>query len=105
MKVIYNDVLPPKGFKAINLFGVVLVRRGFTMTDKDLRHEAIHSRQMREMAYVLFYLWYVVEWLVRLPCGGNAYRKISFEREAYSHDWDDGYLKKRKAWAWWKYLR
>ena len=35
MKVIYNRLLPPKGFKAINLFGVVLVRKGCRMTATD----------------------------------------------------------------------
>lgn len=26
MKTVYNRLLPPKGFKAINLFGVVMVK-------------------------------------------------------------------------------
>ena len=39
MKTVYNRLLPPKGFKAINLFGVVMVRKGYRMTDTDLNHD------------------------------------------------------------------
>lgn len=28
MKVIYNNIIPFKGYKAINLFGLVFVRKG-----------------------------------------------------------------------------
>ena len=64
--VIYNNILPVKGFKCINLFGVLFVRKGLKMTDVDFNHEAIHTKQMKEMLYVFFYLWYVIEWIVRL---------------------------------------
>lgn len=98
MKVIYNRLLPPKGFKAINLFGVVLVRKECRMTDTDLNHEAIHTAQMRELLYVPFYLLYVLEWLwllPRYPKRHEAYRNISFEREAYAHQAEPDYLKTR----------
>lgn len=98
MKVIYNRLLPPKGFKAINLFGVVLVRKGCRMTAADLNHEAIHTAQMRELLYVPFYVLYVLEWLwllPRYPKRHEAYRNISFEREAYAHQAEPDYLKAR----------
>ena len=98
MKVIYNRLLPPKGFKAINLFGVVLVRKGCRMTAADLNHEAIHTAQMRELLYVPFYVLYVLEWLWQLPRypkRHEAYRNISFEREAYAHQAEPDYLKTR----------
>lgn len=98
MKVIYNRLLPPKGFKAINLFGVVLVRKGCRMTAADLNHEAIHTAQMRELLYVPFYVLYVLEWLwllPRYPDRHEAYRNISFEREAYAHQAKPDYLKAR----------
>ncbi|MBR3014818.1 MAG: hypothetical protein IKH69_07330, partial [Bacteroidaceae bacterium] len=66
--------------------------------------ERIHTRQMLEMLIVGFYLWYVVEWLLRLPQKGSAYRHISLEREAYAHEHDLGYLEHRKHFAWWRYL-
>lgn len=98
MRVIYNRLLPPKGFKAINLFGVVLVRKGCRMTAADLNHEAIHTAQMRELLYVPFYVLYVLEWLWLLPRylkRHEAYRNISFEREAYAHQAEPDYLKAR----------
>lgn len=97
MKMIRNNLIPFKGFKAVNLFGVVFVRKECRMSEVDLNHEAIHSVQMRELFYLFFYLWYVVEWLVRLCMPGNAYRNISFEREAYVNEGDLCYLQKRKV--------
>ena len=41
MKVVYNNLIPFKGYKAINLFGIVFARKGAVLTDKDLNHEAI----------------------------------------------------------------
>ena len=46
MKVIYNKVIPFKGFKCVNLFGVLFVREGCTMRTEDYNHEAIHTAQM-----------------------------------------------------------
>lgn len=57
MKVIYNRLLPVRGFTAINLFGIVFARRECRpLSEVTLRHEAIHTRQMRETGYVGFYL-------------------------------------------------
>lgn len=108
MKIIYNKWLPPKRFKAINLFGLIFVRYGVVLTDWAKRHESIHTAQMREMFYIFFYLWYGVEWLVRLAQYRNAmtaYYSISFEREAYANDRKENYLTDRKCWAWCSYLK
>lgn len=99
MKIIRNRLIPFKGFKAINLFGVVFVRRECAMTATDLNHEAIHTAQMREMLYLIFYLAYLIEWLWHLVACRNAkeaYRRISFEREAYANQSDADYLTNRK---------
>lgn len=107
MKIIYNNIIPFKGFKAINLFGVLFVRNNSVMTSSDMTHERIHTAQMREMLYVFFYVWYIVEWLVRLiqyHDSHMAYRNISFEREAYSNQFRTTYLDYRKHYSWWKYL-
>ena len=105
MKVIYNNLIPFKGFKCINLFGVLFVRQGCVMRDEDFNHEKIHTAQMKEMLYVGFYVWYFVEWLIRLFGKGNAYRNISFEREAYKHQENFDYLNDRPRFAWWKYMK
>ena len=99
MKVIYNRLIPFKGYKCVNLFGVLFVREGCTMTATDYNHEAIHTTQMKELLYVPFYLLYVLEWLwhlIRLRDTRAAYRAISFEREAYAHEGEADYLKTRK---------
>lgn len=61
MIIIYNNIIPFKGFKAINLFGVLFVRKGYKLNDIDIRHERIHTAQQREMLYVFFFLWYVID--------------------------------------------
>lgn len=103
MKIIYNNIIPFKGFLAINLFGVLFVRGPKReLPDTVLNHEAIHTAQMKELWYVFFYLIYVLEWIVRLFKPGNAYRNISFEREAYENEKDMNYLKHRPIFAMWK---
>lgn len=104
MKVIYNKIIPFKQFKCINLFGLLFVRKGCFMSEKDFNHEAIHTAQMKEMLYVFFYIWYFVEWIIRLFCKGNAYRNLGFEKEAYSNDDNLSYLDIRPMFSWWKYL-
>lgn len=55
MKIIYNDIIPFKGYKAINLFGIVFARKSARpLSDKNKNHEAIHTAQMRELLYVPF---------------------------------------------------
>ena len=109
MKVIYNKLIPFRGFRAINLLGVVFARKGlYPLSERTINHEAIHTAQMKEMLYVFFYLWYVVEWIVRLFQYKNsreAYRNISFEREAYHAEHELHYVKHRKLFTWVKYLR
>jgi hypothetical protein len=113
MKIIYNNILPFKGFAAINLFGILFVRKGVAVTDRMLNHEKIHTAQMVEMLFVFFYLWYIVEWVVRLFIRRNSkgmnplvnsYYNIGFEREAYQNERNLNYLKERKKFAWIKYI-
>lgn len=105
MKIIKNKFIPFKGFKAINLFGILFVRKECELSQRDINHESIHTAQMKEMWYIGFYIWYLIEWLYKLITIKNAYRNISFEREAYSNQNDMYYLNaKRKKFAWVKYL-
>ena len=107
MKVIYNNIIPFKGFAAINLFGVVFARKEYKpLPDKTLRYEAIHTAQMRELAYIGFYILYLLEWVFRLFrqswTGQDAYRNISFEKEAYKKQDRKTYLSYRKHFAQWR---
>lgn len=116
MRIIRNSIIPFKGFAAINLFGVVFVRKEiqpqFNVTqrywDIMLNHELIHTAQMKELLYIPFYLWYVFEWLIRLAIYRDtrkAYRNISFEREAYTNQYNTAYTVKRNKFAWRQYLK
>ncbi len=105
MKIIRNKYIPFQGYKAINLFGILFVRGNARISERTIRHEAIHTAQMKEMLYIGFYLWYFIEWLIRLFMKGNAYRNTSFEREAYSNEKDLRYLDNRKRFAWIKYIK
>lgn len=104
MKIVYNSLIPFGDFAAINLFGVLFVRRGKVMTEKMLNHERIHTVQMKEMLYVPFYVWYFVEWLMEVfRYGRGAYATNTFEREAHANDDNLNYLNERKPYAWWDY--
>ena len=106
MKEIRNTLIPFPGFKAINLFGVLFVRTGATMTEADYNHEAIHTAQMRELGYIPFYILYLLEWLyLWLTTSGTtkqAYFAVSFEKEAYGNEDNTQYLRNRPRFAQWK---
>ena len=105
MKIIRNNLLPPKGYVAMMLFGMLFARHGVTLSERTIRHEEIHKRQMLEMLVLPFYLWYGIESLIRLLQYRNrraAYRNISFEREAYANDEKETY--DREPYDWLDYL-
>ena len=119
MKIIRNSIIPFPGYKCINLFGVLFARKKAKIDEVTINHEAIHSRQFAELMVLFavatvfirwwlpvfapfaFYVWYVIEWVIRLP-KGNAYKNISFEREAYANEGDVSYLNGR---YWFNFLR
>lgn len=92
MIIIYNDIIPFKGFKAINICGIIFARKCCKnkINNRENRilvtHEQIHTKQIYELLIIGFYLWYVIEWLIKFIKYKNfhtAYKNISFEREAY----------------------
>lgn len=96
----------------ISIFPIVILREkhkdpihqsAFERSQEIHRHETIHFRQQIEMLVVFFYLWYVIEFLiklVRLKDVKMAYRAISFEREAYENQDSRTYLDNRPLYAW-----
>lgn len=107
MKVVKNNIIPFRGFAAINLFGIIFVRKDYKFRSKQeylrmMQHEAIHSQQMQELLYLPFYILYLSEWLIRLIIYRKpyqAYRNISFEREAYHNQDKTHYIQYRKRYA------
>ena len=106
-KIIYNNIIPLKGFKALTVWPFIFVRKGARYTEVDDHHENIHCEQQKEMLVVFFFLWYIIEWLIRLIQYRNAttaYKNISFEREAYYHQAEAGYLEIRKPYSFIKFI-
>lgn len=106
MIIIRNRLLPfGKRFIAINIFGILFAKTD--LTPQLINHERIHTRQMLETAFVGFYIFYLVEWLVRLVMlrdSYKAYRAVSYEREAYANSADPAYLQRRPFWNFLRYL-
>lgn len=90
----------------IALFPFIVVRdEQFASNAVLINHEKIHIRQQLEMLIVFFYIWYVIEYLIRwVKCGSRmeAYKNISFEREAYANQHIPDYTHKRR---WWNHLK
>lgn len=127
MIVVRNRFLPFKGYKAMSIWPFIFTRIEYIFSEVTKNHEKIHGRQQVEVTAVgvlvtvilyvldcswwsllalpLYYELYVIEWLVRKFINENAYRSISFEREAYSNQYNMGYLKTREPFAWLLYFR
>ena len=103
MFVVHLASLRPDGMA---LFPFILVRQpnpGPVL----LNHERIHLRQQAELGIIPFYVWYGLEYLIRrfqYRDHYEAYRNISFEREAFAHDENLSYLRKRPFWGFWNYI-
>jgi len=108
MFLIVSKYLLPKGYRGMAVFPFVILRERKDATQADLlRHERIHIRQQLELLVLPFFVWYLLEYLVRLVKCRNrleAYRNISFEREAYENEKRPDYLKSRRFWGFLNYL-
>lgn len=106
--ILISKYLVPKGYVGITLFPLVLLKHMHLKHNKVLiNHEKIHIRQQIELLVVPFFIWYGIEFLIRLMCFKNwqlAYKNISFEREAYKNENDLNYLKSRSFWKFLSYL-
>ena len=118
MKIVYNSIIPFPGFAYMNLFGILFGRKEYklSLTKCTLNHESIHTEQMKELLFIFFYIWYLIEWLIKIPfswfykktkngykISKVAYRSISFEQEAYYNQYNYEYLEgNRKRYNWLK---
>ncbi len=100
-----------KGLKLPKIGGITLwpfiLLKPTSPSKELLNHEKIHLRQQAELLVIPFYVWYFTEWCFYYIITGNwwrAYYRISFEKEAYANECNLDYLKKRKFWAFLKYL-
>ena len=108
MFVIVSRYLIPKGFSGITLFPFIVVsEHDLKQNTMMINHEKIHIRQQIEMLILPFFIWYGIEFLVKwFLCKdrNQAYKNISFEKEAYANEKDLSYLKQRSFWRFLKYV-
>ena len=108
MIVIVFKYLTPKGFRGLTFYPFVfLANKKDKNNEVFLNHEKIHIRQQLELLVFPFYIWYGLEYLVRLVQYRDrqkAYFNISFEREAYKNEKDLYYLKQRSFWKFINYI-
>lgn len=107
----------------ISLFPFVILRENLLLEEdywrfkrrRVVNHETIHFEQALEMLVIPFYVWYVVEWTCKAiqgrfkkvttyKTGETAYKRLSFEREAYLNEYNFNYRAERNPYGWIKYL-
>lgn len=106
--ILVSKYMVPKGYTGLTLFPFVFIKYSSLKENKVfLNHERIHLRQQLELLVLPFFVWYVLEFLIRYARYRNwflAYRNISFEREAYAKEKDLNYLKSRSFWNFLQFL-
>lgn len=130
MKKIVSNIIPIEGFVAFTIWPLVFVRKSEQQRYDSVavNHELIHANQQQEMLgvgallggvlvmitgslwwimlFLIYFWWYLIEYALRSIFGtGKAYRKISFEREAYANECDFDYTRNRSSFAWLRYMR
>ncbi|MFT5723774.1 MAG: hypothetical protein ACI9JN_000891 [Bacteroidia bacterium] len=92
--------------RAFAFWPFIVVKDLSFKADKILvNHENIHLKQQLELLIVPFYVIYFIEfliWYVLLRDFDKAYRRISFEQEAFENDTNSSYLKQRKPFVMWR---
>lgn len=110
LKRVYSKHFPFQGYLALTIFPWVFIRKKAKerYTDKVDRHETTHALQQIETLWILFFVWYGLEWLIKwFFCsfdGHRAYHSISFEQEAYEHEDELYYNDSHRHYNWVKYI-
>lgn len=127
-----NNFIPFGNYSTMNFYGILITKT--ELSDKVINHESIHTKQIIELAIAAtivffpimfifnlsiwwllaslsaFYIWYGLEYLLirvfRIRDEQNdCYHDISLEEEAHNNDDNLNYLKSRKPFNWFKYIR
>ena len=134
--ILYNDklarILLMRGYHTITIGPfVITTKKRSEVNPCIIRHERTHVHQWAEITLlcmwavllchlacdvsmwwttvcpVIFYVWYVTEYLIRCLAGHGtqkeAYRSIAFEQEAYANEQDEKYLDRRNLFAFARY--
>ena len=109
MFVIVAKYLIPKGYSGMALFPFIILKEKIDVSNPIMiQHEKIHIRQQTEMLILPFFIWYGIEYFIRILQYKNkqtAYRNISFEREAYANESQKDFLQQRRFWNFLNYLK
>lgn len=101
MKIIINKIIPFKGYKAITFWPFIFARK--ELDKYALNHENIHGEQQKELLVIPFYIFYILEYIIKLCITfstSKAYHFVSFEQEANRYDHDLNYIKHRTHYNW-----
>lgn len=107
---VYNKYFPFKGYLALTIYPWIFIREEYkrAYTAKVNRHEETHAYQQIETLWILFWVVYGLEFIIKwLLCGFDSKRahySISLEQEAYEHESEVYYNNVRKHYAWVKYI-
>ena len=107
MLIIYNNIIPLKGFKAIAIWPFIFVRKGKKLKCTDINHEKIHFIQQKECFLLIFYLIYLIDFLYKwyhLKDFIKAYNNVCFEVEACRYEELCDYYKIRWPFYWREYF-
>lgn len=110
LKKVYNKYFPFQGYVALMFYPWVFIREDKKQkyTARVSRHETTHALQQVETLWLLFFVIYGLEWIIKLPLCGFDFLKthysISYEQEAYNHEEETYYNDVRKHYAWMRYI-
>ena len=97
-----------KNYVGLSLWPFIILKNNRLKEDAVLiNHERIHLKQQIELLILPFYVFYILEWIIRTILyfdSYKAYQNISFEREAYYHEKNMSYLKHRRPFSFLKFL-
>ena len=106
--IVISKYIIPKGFAGLAVYPFIFLKKTSLKSDIFLiNHEEIHLKQQRETFILLFFFFYIMEWVIKLLIYQNtalAYKNISFEKEAYLNEGNINYLNNRKPWAFLNYI-
>ena len=94
MIIIRTRHFPFGSYTTINLFGILFTKNK-KLSKRTINHERIHTKQMKEMLFIFFYLWYGLEYIIiRLfhAKQNDAYHDVSLEEEAHNNDDNQDYI-------------
>ncbi len=100
MILIFKHIIPKK-YIGLTIYPFIFLKSTDLKNNTTLiNHEKIHLKQQIELFWLFFFVWYFIEFLIRLLQYKNwhkAYKNISFEREAYKNEDNPNYLLTRKS--------